>query len=294
MRYLMTIATLLFSATAYGGEQVDKRIDADRAGEVVVDIMRGDVDVKTWDKSEVHVEGELDDATREFVFKRSGDKVLIKVEVDDGFFNKNWGTDDTNLTIHIPEDSFFEGAGVSTDFDINGVKGGVRVNSVSGRIDIDTVHKEIDVETVSGDVTVTDSEGKMSLSTVSGDIEAFVNAIHFDAATVSGDVEAEIGTSDIVDLSSVSGDLELDFTLADDGRVDATTVSGDVKLTFGNKIINARFDIDTGPGGDIRNSITKHKPERSFIGSENVNFKSGNGDGSVELETMSGSIEIMQ
>ena len=292
MRSLLFITFFVLSAPAFSGEKVDRTIDADPTGEVQIDIMRGDVDIKTWDKPEVHVEGQLDDAAREFIFKRSGDKVLIKVEIDDGFFNKNWSSDDTDITVRIPENSSLESTGVSTDFDINGVKGGVTVNSVSGDIDVDEVFEELDIETVSGDIRVTDSEGKMQLATVSGDIEAYGAAVFFDATTVSGDLEAEIGQADLVDLSSVSGDLELDFKLADDGRVDAKTVSGDINLTFDNKTVNARFDIDTGPGGDIKNEITDDKADSSFIGSENVKFKSGNGKGSVELETMSGTIEV--
>jgi hypothetical protein len=69
-------------------------------------------------------------------------------------------------------------------------------------------------------------------------------------------------------------------------------VSGDIVLKFKNKTVNARFDLDTGPGGDIENSITNDRPDSSFIGSEEISFTSGNGDGSVELNTMSGTIEL--
>jgi len=292
MRYLLFISLLFANSSAFSGETIDRTLDADPNGEIHIDIIRGDVDIKTWNKSQVHVEGSLDDASEEFIFKRSGNKTLIKVEIDHGFFSKNWNSDETDITIHIPADSSLHSTGVSTDFDITGVKGGINANSVSGDIDVDEALQEIDIETVSGDVSITDSEGKMQLATVSGDIQAFSNAIHFDATTVSGDVEAEIGLSDLIDLSSVSGDLDMDFELADGGRVDARTVSGDITLSFDNKVVNARFDINTGPGGDIKNSITKDKAESSFIGSENVRFKSGNGDGAVELETMSGTIEI--
>ena len=294
MRLLLFITFLFFSFSAYSGEKIDRTLDADPDGEVHIDIMRGDVDVKTWNKSAVKVEGRLDDATKEFIFKRVGDKILIKVKIDGGFFNKNWNSDDTEITVYVPRDSALESAGVSTDFDIAGVQGGVNVNSVSGDIDVDEAIGEIDVETVSGDVRVTDSEGTMELASVSGDIEAFGTATRFDATTVSGDVKAKIGLTDLIDLSSVSGDLDINFELAKGGRIEARTVSGDITLIFGNKPVNARFDIDTGPGGDIKNSITDDKAESSFIGSENVRFKSGNGKGSVELETMSGTITIKQ
>ena len=193
-------------------------------------------------------------ATKKFIFEVDGDDAEIKVKVDDGFFNRNWSSDGSDLTIYIPKSSSIEAGGVSTDFDVDGVQGGIRVNSVSGSIEVQDIAKSLNLESVSGDIDVADSLGKMRLVSVSGDVQVEGKAKHFDVSTVSGDIEANIGLTELIDLTSVSGDLEIQFDLQEEGRLEAGTVSGDVTLSFGDDDINASFDINTGPGGDIRNA----------------------------------------
>jgi DUF4097 and DUF4098 domain-containing protein YvlB len=281
MKYLIVIITFAFSISAFAGKKVDETLSIGPGGKISIDVVRGDVQVETWDKSAVRVTGELDDATKKFIFDANGDDAKIKVEIDDGFFKHNWGSGGSDLTVYIPESSSLEAAGVSTDYDVDGVEGGVTINTVSGDIDAQDIFKSAD------------SSGKMKLASVSGDVEINGKAQHFDVNTVSGDIDAVIGLSELIDLASVSGDLDIEFELADDGRVDASTVSGDINLKFGNRKVNARFDLNTGPGGDIRNEITDDRPDTSsFIGSESIKFNSGNGSAVVEVETMSGSIKL--
>ena len=293
MKYLLAVSVIaMLSAPAYAGKKIDKTLEVDPTGKVEISVVRTDIDVEVWDKSEVRVTGELDDATEKFIFETSGSKTIIKIELDDGLFHGNWHSSNGELSIFVPKGSTVESGGVSGDLNVTGVLGGVSLHTVSGDIDLKDVADFIEVETVSGDVEVQDCTGKMKLASVSGDITANGNASHFDANTVSGDVNAEIGLSERVDLSTVSGDVEIEFELATDGRVDAETVSGDVALHFDNDVVNARFDIDTGPGGDIENSITDDRSDSSFIGAEKIKFRSGDGKGTVEINTMSGSIEV--
>jgi len=293
MKYLITLISLaVFSSPAMARKSVDETLSVNPNSKVSISVIRGDVDIQSWDKSEVRVSGDLDGATKKFIFETDGDDTEIKVELDDGFFDRSWNSKDSDLTVYMPASCSLEAGGVSTDYDVEGIEGGISVNTVSGDIDADEIAKSLDLESVSGDISVTDSWGKMKLSSVSGDIRTDGKAEHFDVNTVSGDIEASIGLTELLDLASVSGDLDIKFELSDDGRVDAGTVSGDVTLIFGNDKVNARFDINTGPGGDIRNKITDDRSDETFIGSENIRFKSGNGNARIEIETMSGTIEV--
>lgn len=293
MKVLIILITIAFTTSAFAGKKIDETLSVGPGGKISIDVVRGDVQVETWDKSAVRVTGELDDATKKFIFEADENDAHIKVKIDDSFFKHNWGSGGSDLTVYIPESSSLEASGVSTDYDIDGIQGGVTLGSVSGDIDAQNISKKIDLNSVSGDIKISDSSGKMTVESVSGDVEVDGKAQHFDVHSVSGDIEADIGFTELVDLASVSGDINLLFELSDDGRVDASTVSGDIHLTFGNNKINAQFDLNTGPGGDIVNRITKDRPDTSsFIGSESIRFKSGNGSAVVEVETMSGSIEI--
>lgn len=295
MKYKISSLLLLLtvSATAFAGEKIDKTLVVESGGEVEIIVVRTDVDIEVWDKSEVRVVGELDEAAERFTFETSGNKTTIEIEIDDDSFGRHWSMDsDSQLTVYMPGNSSLNVGGVSSDFTVKDVKGGVDVDSVSGDVDIRGVTELIEIETVSGDIVIEDSSGTMKISSVSGDIVTDGKAIRFTAQTVSGDVEASVGMTEQLDLTTVSGDLEIDFILAKDGSIEADTVSGDVTLNFANDVVNARFDIDTGPGGDIDNNITDDKPDSSFIGSEEIKFTSGNGKGSVDINTMSGNIDL--
>lgn len=291
MKYLLSSLLLLISASAIAGQSINKTLAADINGDVTIRVVRTDLEVIAWDKAEVRVVGELDDDIKEFIFKKSGNSILIEVKPKNGSGHR-WGSNNAELTIHVPAGSSVQSAAVSSDFTAIGIQGGIDTTTVSGDIELSEISDGVEAESVSGDIELENGSGKIRLSSVSGDITAAGSATHFIVQTVSGDIEASIGKTDLLDLNSVSGDIDIIFELAIDGRVDGSTVSGDIVLNFKSEIVNARFDLDTGPGGDIENSITKDRPDSSFIGSEEISFTSGNGDGSVELNTMSGTIEL--
>lgn len=289
------LTTLIFFTLchpSWAGKEVSESLQADPNGKVQISVVRGEIDVQGWDQAQVKIEGELDDATEKLIFERNGDETVIQVEIDESFWEKRWNSSDTNLVVHVPSKSHLVADGVATDFSINRIGGGVEVNAVSGNIEINDSSDTVNLETVSGDIKIANSWGKMKASTVSGDIETDGKAVFFDAQSVSGDIDASIGKSELIEITSVSGDIDLRLELIEDGRLDAKTVSGDIDLKFENGEVNARFEINTGPGGDIRNSLTNDKPGRSFIGAEEVRFDSGNSSGTVEISTMSGTVQI--
>ena len=292
MKYLLSSLLLLFSTSIIANQSINQTLAADKQGNVKIRVVSTDLEVVAWEKAEVRVVGELDDDIEEFIFEKSGNSILIEVRPENNSSHHWGGYDNAHLTIHVPSGSSVQSTAVSSDFTAIGVHGGLDATTVSGDIELSDITNGVEAESVSGDIELAKGGGKMKLTSVSGDITAVGKAQQFVVQTVSGDIEASIGKSDFVDLNSVSGDIEISFELAKDGRVDGSTVSGDIVLNFQNKTVNARFDLDTGPGGDIENSITRDRPDSSFIGSEEISFSSGNGDGSVELNTMSGTIEL--
>lgn len=282
---------LLASSFTNAAEKVSQGLDVTAGGKVRISIERGKVEVRGWDKDQVFIEGQLDDATKEFIFADNNGETVIEVEIEDGYWDKGWNSDATDLLIHVPQQSFLVASGVSTEFDVNDVIG-AELNTVSGDLRIEKAFEAINAKTISGDIRIDDSKAKVKAASVSGDIDINSESIFFDAQTVSGDIDAKIGQSELVELTSVSGDVDLKFELIKGGRIDAETVSGDMNFKFENSTVDARFEINTGPGGDIRNKLTDDEPESSFIGAEKIRFKSGRGSASVEISTMSGTVSL--
>ena len=290
---MKTLLALILFAAAFNAqaEQIDKALTADADGDIRIEVIEGKVLVEGWDKSEIRVKGDVPNA-EEFVFKTSGSQTKIEVESKHGFWGGRRGGGYAKLVVYAPRDSAINIEGASSSFVITGMNGKVDASSMSGDITLKGGRGKIELESVSGDIEVIDALGRINLSSVSGDIAAKVEAEYFEAQSVSGSIDASIGRSDHVQLSSVSGDIDLVFEMTDGGELDADTVSGNIDVKFLNKDLDATFEIETGPGGDVRNRITADRSTSFMSFSGSLEFKVGKGNGSVDLETMSGTIEI--
>lgn len=289
MRKLILIILLGTSAFAFA-DQVDQTLKVDADGNIRIDVVEGDVSIIGWDKQEVRVVGKVPNGEELFVFKTNGSDTRIEVESEHGFWGNHGGG--ASLKIYSPLNSSIRSDGASTDYNISGIIGSVRVSTMSGDIDLVGGEGKVDLESISGDINVKDAKGRLNLASVSGDMLVNALASLFDAQTVSGNIAANVGSSDKVELESVSGDIDLRLSLADDGRLDANTVSGNINVRFDNDEVNASFDIETGSGGDIRNLITDDKGDSTFAFSGSLEFQIGNGNSSVNIETMSGTVTI--
>lgn len=290
MKTLLTLILLVSAANA-SAERIDKTINVEPDGEVRIEVIEGKVIVEGWDKSEVRVEGDIPNS-EDFVFKTSGRETRIEVESEHGFWGGHNSGGYAKLTVYAPRDSSVNIEGASSSFVITGMNRNVDASSMSGNITLKGGRGKVELESVSGDIDVIDAAGKVSLSSVSGDVSAKASAEYFEAQTVSGDIEASIGQSSHVELASVSGDIDLAFEMAKGGELDADTVSGNIDIRFLNQDLDAKFEIETGPGGDVRNRITEDKGTSFMSFSGSLEFTVGKGSGSVDLETMSGTIDI--
>ena len=54
-------ALLMWSPLTLAGETINETIETSAKGEVFLDVMNGKVTIKSWDKNEVKISGELDE-----------------------------------------------------------------------------------------------------------------------------------------------------------------------------------------------------------------------------------------
>lgn len=288
---LLPLAIALLSPfSAFAGD-VDKALPWTEGGEIDVSITSGQIEIRGWSKNEVKLSGDFSGDDERLVFKQSGKNIKLELKDENqGWWGNNSGGN-VDFTVFAPFETDIDIDGTSLRIEVKDINGDIEVNSISGRVRFAGMSKRLDIETVSGDIDVEDATGKIRLRTVSGDIGADVDAYSFDAKTVSGDIDGQIGKVESASLLSVSGDIKVKLALADDGRVDGQTVSGNVDISFDNKV-NADFELNTGPGGDISNRISDDRPNDDSRWGEEVKFTAGNGSGTVDLETMSGTIKV--
>lgn len=292
MKFLISLFLLSITWHAHA-ELIDRSLSVDPKGELHIEITDGAVDIEVWNKSEIKIEGSISRKPDEFVFETHGNNTRVELS---GNHNSWWGNDSASaeLMIYIPQETVVIADGVSVSFSFDGIKRRVRANTISGNISLKNGNGKIDLNSVSGDIQVSDSVGKFDLASVSGDIDVNGDAKYFDASTVSGSIEADVGMVDRIEVETVSGDIELELGLLEGARLEGDTVSGDIEITFSNGKINSAFDIETGPGGRVKNRLSGDRMNENMRFSGSLNFSLGNGDGSVNLETMSGTIVLDQ
>lgn len=284
-----------------------KKVSAD--GFVSIQVTRGDLKITGWDRDEIEVTGLLDEKTREFIFEVNGDETEIIVRLPRHL--SGWSMDNgSDLKIFVPVGNNVAVRGVSTDIDIRNLQSGVEVNDVSGDLTVSHVDRGVDLTTVSGEINLRNATGRIRVRTVSGDIESRHalgpgsyrsvsgsidirdGGSEIDLETVSGDID--VNANEILELSghSVSGDIDITASLTAEGTVDLRTISGSIDLNLPSDT-NARFDLDAGSGGQIRNRLTKDKPKTSrYSRDSSLRFIMGEGAGEVILSTASGRIVL--
>lgn len=292
MKQLM-MATLLAACmpAIQAGEVVNLTLDADPRSEVSIDVVSGAIKVVGWDKHAVHVEGTRDDQSEEFIFEREGREIRIEDRLKRrGFGDAGSGT---LITVQVPRGSSVVTDVVSADVDVREVSGSARIDTVSGDITLQLLGADAHASTVSGEIKVMDGGGEIHLESVSGDIEASVDAERLLVESVSGSISAtNRGSLRRGNGSTVNGDLMLVTALAPDAELDLESVNGDIELRVRGEI-NARFSLETGPGGDVDNGLTDQKPRRErYTGAEELDLTVGDGGADVRGEVVNGSITL--
>ncbi len=290
MKTILVLALSMVSIAAIAGEKIDKTLEVARTGEVEIHNNRGSIVLQGWDKNQVTVKGELDDLTQKFIFVSEGDKTIIKVVLPDRNTHSRSGSGSA-LKIFVPIDVSVQFGGVATDLNFSKVNGGVDISSVSGSITLSKISKRAYINSVSGNIKLNDVAGSVEVSTVSGDVDAKVLAKKLIISGVSSNITVKTDNIELAKLSTVSGDTKLYGQLEKDGEVKLGNVSGD-SYFYVKGDLNARVDLDTGPGGNVTNQYSDDKPASSFIGSEKLKFTAGNGDGLIRMSTVSGAIGL--
>ncbi|MGB1262076.1 MAG: DUF4097 family beta strand repeat-containing protein [Cognaticolwellia sp.] len=300
---------LTMALPSFAGERVDESMALGSVNNVSIENLRGEVTVIGNSSDTVTVVGELDDKAQGLTFEKSGSRIIIKVEVPHNN-HRGWGVDGSNLTIKMPKHVRVSFKGVSSNINVSHFTHGSEIQTVSGDIVAKDLQQQVELVTVSGNINSKNLAGKLRLSAVSGDIDddnsagrahfktvsgnltSNSQAIEVSAKTVSGDIEFQLAEIDEFIVSTVSGELESELSLNDNGLIKMSSVSGDLAVNFKNDV-QASFNLKTNAGGDIVNHLTSDKAKRAKYGpSSKLSFETGNANSSVRASTVSGRIVV--
>ena len=183
--------------------------------------------------------------------------------------------------------------------------GNVEIDSASAKISIsDLKAKTLSVSAASGNMTVECDANTVKLNSASGDIELTQNgkAEKIGIDTASGKINADLGQPDQAEFESASGKISISAgsigslsAKAASGAVSCEletvpsecklrAVSGDVTLTFpGAPDFTAKISTASG---DFESDFALKKDGKTYI--------CGNGNGNIDIETVSGDVSITE
>lgn len=222
-----------------------------------------------------------------------GDRVRIASSGDHTTIHVRPGGsgDGSHLVIHVPAQSMVSASLVSADLKVGGIRGDVNLRTVSGNL-IGEVGGNLIANTATGDVKMTAREARMvEVRTISGDVQLSSGASDVEIATVSGDAKIDLGTVSRGRLKSISGNFTIKLGLAPDAQLDGESVSGNLNFDFPSTP-QAEFHIDSF-SGIIENCFGPKAVEAHYGPGSRLEFKSEGSRGArVRVETKNGNVKL--
>ena len=220
---------------SYTGGEI--RVPAESITALSIDWVAGDVKIMVTDGEEIVVTEHADRGIpAEYALLLEADNTL-RIR----YSNDVWGIDmpEKDLTVLLPRTvaenlTAVDLSGVSADFAVDKltVRESFSFDTTSGKLKTEVLTAtgaKADVNSVSGDIELDGSFREVKAGSTSGEIDLMLrNApAAVEVSTVSGEVDVELpaGTGFTLDYSTVSGELECDFPLTK--SVDGKFVCGD-------------------------------------------------------------------
>src|SRR5690606_22510384 len=203
----------------------------DPDGKVEISNLKGSIQVRVWDKPEVHIGGSLGRGVDSFDIRGDRDELEIVVRYPR---MGNDRSEPTDLVIDVPTLASLDIDGVAVQISVIGTAGrSLEIDSVSGATTVAGAPGKADIESVSGDLKLTLNSADVQAQSVSGSV-ALRGRLDGEvkAETVSGNIDVDSRGERVRRLTSttVSGNATLRVGLADGGSIDAESVSGNIKV----------------------------------------------------------------
>ena len=266
-------------------------------GSVSIDNVKGRIVVRTWAQPQVKIGGSLGAGVEKLEIDGDGKSLHIEVKYprnDNGF--RLWGdtgrAEPTVLEVTVPQRASLDIDSVSADVDVQQAAGRrLSVESVSGQVSVTASSPgEAKIESVSGDILLRMTTPSAHVESVSGDVDlqgGLTGEVHLE--TVSGNAKLVARSLRQLEMSTVSGDLNVQTALTPDATVKSESVSGDLTLAL-PRDTGAQLHVETF-SGDIDSPVGQVEREEAGPG-RSLDVRLGDGHGRIDLESFSGDVNL--
>ncbi len=288
MLLAVTTAATVQAKTETFQDSFEKSYPIDPSARFTFEGVSDELSLRTWVKEIVEVRATFKGKGKAPEVRIDTDAQDFSIEVDHESGRKK--SKSVIFEIRLPEGVQADIKGVSGDFSIHGIKGGLRAETVSGDIAADGIGRKVLMETVSGDLNIDRCNVKqVKAESVSGEIMAAdLKTGDLVAETVSGDVLCKKVRSESIRLATVSGDVIYKGEIVEAGTYEISTYSGDAILTI-PPTSSFRIGMDTF-SGDLTCDFALEKIAKE--NGERLSGVHGRGKSEIKVKTFSGDVII--
>lgn len=284
---LALLASLALPAMA--ATPINESRPLDPRGSIEISNVKGHIEVRAWDQSEVRIGGSLGDGVERLQIE--GDRNQLEVKVR--YPRNARSVEPTTLVIDVPRQARVEVDSVASTVEVTGVAGEtLDVESVSGAVTVVGAPRNAEISSVSGSVRLNLNSRTVDIETVSGNVSLRGRiAGEIDAETVSGDIDIDTRgeLARRIETNSVSGGARIKAGLASGGRISAESVSGNIRISA-PATLSANVSGESFSGSLRAPDANIIKPK--YGPGSNFEHRYGSGDGEIRMETFSGNAEL--
>lgn len=273
----------VLAATAITGAQTDTTFAVATGSRLEVENFGGSISVTAWNKNALRIQAEHGRRT-EVIVTRDG----ATIGVDSRHTRGVPTSVDYQLT--VPVWMPLKLSGTYTDIAVEGTRARVEAETVQGDVSVTGGAEYVALESVDGTVTASGCMGRVELSAVNDDVRADGVEGELIVDALNGNVWLYGTRADVVEASTVNGDVVYDGELRDGGRYELSTHSGDVALAVperaGVTVTVATFTGNLEASFPLQLSETKR--------GKRFKFTLGDGGAAASLESFDGTVYLVR
>jgi Toastrack DUF4097 len=280
----MTSSVLLLTlALSFGSIQPDTTLSVSPGDILSLENLSGGVRVETWDRDVVEIETQGIDQVR-FDVREGGNEFRVRPRDRRGRGHSR----SRAYAVRVPRWLPLEIRGRELSISVSGHSGRLLLSTLDGDIDLRDTKGEIRARTLEGTISAIDVGGLVELFSLDDDISVRGATGELRVDVNDGDVTLWEIDAEVVEASSVDGDIDFMGTLHARGRYTVVTHDGDI--TFG---------IVGDPNAHVLVSIFEGELESEFPimlsrleSGREFDFTLGEGAAEVRLEAFDGAVRL--
>ena len=279
----LVVCLLVFSGAMLAAEnkRSEKSFEATPNPRITLTNMTGQILVRGWDKSQIHVVYSV---------------VSPRVEVDAEVMPSDQPADKIHLSTHLL-DSLVSGKDQAADYNLDVPMGSsLEIWNPQGSVRIEKLQGEdASVESVGGAILVSDFTGHLFVRSVGGDIEVIRPSGRVEAYSITGNLHFLSPAALKLRASTTSGRILFEGDFADGGDYSLSAYSGDMDVYCP---ASSSFELNAKTvRGKLENEMPMTIRHQSATPLSSANSLFGThltGKATVNLRSFSGTIRIRQ